>query len=150
MARFERDLYAGSLPASERNARWWKYVAEFQGVAPPETRGEEYCDACTKTHINDDAAQYFDYAIAALLEFQLHEHFCRDIVHADPHACPYAGNQEVGAALRRILSVGASRDWRVVLREVTGEDLSAAAMLRYFAPLTEYLAKENAGARCAW
>jgi peptidyl-dipeptidase A len=150
MAHFEHDLYAADLPASELNARWWKYVTQFQGVAPPEARGEEYCDACSKTHINDDPAQYYDYALAALLQYQLHEHFCRDIVHADPHACTYAGNKEVGEALRKILAPGASRDWRVVLKEVTGEDLSAAAMLRYFAPLLPWLEKENAGHPCGW
>jgi peptidyl-dipeptidase A len=40
---------------------------------------------------------------------------------------------------------GASRDWREVLKEKTGEDLSAKAMLEYFKPLMEYLKKENAG-----
>ena len=40
---------------------------------------------------------------------------------------------------------GASRDWRLVLRETTGEDLSAKAMLRYFEPLMAYLKKVNEG-----
>jgi peptidyl-dipeptidase A len=150
MTHYERDLYAGALPAGELNARWWQHARDFQGVAPPERRGEEHCDACTKTHINDDPAQYYDYALATLIQFQLHEHLCRTIVHADPHACTYAGNRAVGDALRRILSTGATRDWRAVMREVTGEDLSAAAMLRYFAPLEPLLARETQGQRCGW
>ena len=143
MAHYERDLYAGALPASELNARWWRYVAQYQGVAPPSPRDESTCDACTKTHINDDPAQYYDYALATLIKFQLHEHLCRDIVHADSHACTYWQNKEVGDALRAILRLGATRDWRQVLKEATGEELSAGAMLRYYAPLMATLQREK-------
>ena len=57
MSSFEHDLYEENLSAEEFNARWWEYVGRFQGVEPPEPRGEEYCDACTKTHISNDPAQ---------------------------------------------------------------------------------------------
>jgi peptidyl-dipeptidase A len=40
---------------------------------------------------------------------------------------------------------GASVDWRKVLREKTGQDLSAEAMLRYFEPLMEWLREQNRG-----
>ena len=40
---------------------------------------------------------------------------------------------------------GASKDWRVALKEQTGSDLSAKAMLDYFEPLMGYLKKENEG-----
>lgn len=150
MSHFERDLYAGALPAAELNARWWKLVGEYQGVAPPSPRDETSCDACSKTHINDDAAQYYDYALATLFKHQLHEHLCKDVLHVDPHACTYAGSLAVGDELRKILSLGATRDWRTVLRETTGADLSAAPMARYYAPLRERLAKETAGAACGF
>lgn len=150
MAHYERDLYAENLPANELNARWWKYVAQFQGVAPPSPRDETTCDACSKTHINDDPAQYYDYALATIIKHQLHEHFCKDIVHADPHACTYYENKEVGEALKKILSVGDTRDWRVLLRETTGEEISVDAMVRYYAPLLETLKKENAGGTCGF
>ena len=39
--------------------------------------------------------------------------------------------------LGEILSLGATRDWRQVIREKTGEDLSSRAMLDYFKALTE-------------
>jgi peptidyl-dipeptidase A len=148
MSHFEHDLYAGNLPADQLNARWWQYVRHYQGVVPPTTRDESHCDACTKTHINDDPGQYYDYALATLLVYQMHEHICRNIVHADPHACTYAGNREVGDWLRRLLEPGASRDWRAMLRELTGEDLSAGAMLRFYEPLRPVLERENAGQTC--
>lgn len=148
MSHFENDLYAGSLPATELNARWWKLVQEHQGVAPPFPRTENECDACSKSHINDDPAQYYDYALATLIKHQLHEHFCKAIVKADPHECTYADNVEVGKALGAILSSGATRDWRGLLKDVTGEDLSASAMLRYYQPLEAMLDKDLAGQKC--
>jgi peptidyl-dipeptidase A len=35
------------------------------------------CDACTKTHIIDDPGQYYDYAIATVIKYQLHEPIAR-------------------------------------------------------------------------
>ena len=145
MAQFEHDLYEKDLPKEEYNARWWELVEKHQGIVPPSPRGEEYCDAATKTHINDDPAQYYDYALSCVLKFQLHDHIARKILKQDPHACNYYGNKEVGDFLRSIMAPGASRDWRRVLKEKTGEDLSARAMLEYFAPLMEYLKAQNKG-----
>lgn len=150
MTHYEHDLYEKKLPAEELNARWWKYAREFQGIVPPSPRGEEFCDACTKTHIIDDPAQYYDYAMAALIKYQLHDHIARKILKQDPRNCNYYGNKEVGAWLQSILSLGQTRDWRQVLKEKTGEDLSSRAMREYFAPVLEYLKKENAGALSAW
>jgi peptidyl-dipeptidase A len=53
----------------------------------------------------------------------------------------------VGKWLWDILSLGATRDWRQVIREKTGEELSSRAMLEYFRPLKEYLDKQNATRR---
>ncbi|HJU55023.1 MAG TPA: M2 family metallopeptidase [Pyrinomonadaceae bacterium] len=145
MTRFEYDLYENNLPKDQYNKRWWELAQKYQGIVPPAARGEEFCDACTKTHINDDAAQYYDYAIANVLLFQLHDHIARKILKQDPHATNYYGSKAVGDFLRKIMSPGSSRDWRAVLKETTGEDLSARAMLRYFEPLTAYLKKVNAG-----
>lgn len=145
MPRFEYELYSKNLPKDRYNQRWWEIVRQYQGIAPPAERGEEFCDACTKTHINDDAAQYYDYALSYVLLFQLHDHIARNVLKQDPHATNYYGSRAVGDFLRDIMQPGSSKDWRTVLKEKTGEDLSARAMLRYFAPLTEYLKKENAG-----
>lgn len=145
MPGFEYDVYEKNLPKDKLNQRWWELAAKYQGITPPSKRGEAYCDAATKTHINDDAAQYYDYALSYVLLMQLHDHIARNILKQDPHATNYYGSKEVGDFLRKIMTPGSSRDWRVVLREATGEDLSAKAMLRYFEPLMEYLKKENQG-----
>jgi peptidyl-dipeptidase A len=150
MSFWERDLYERDLPPEQFNQRWWEYVARFQGVEPPAPRGEEFCDAATKTHVNDDPAQYYDYAIATVLKYQLHEKICRDVLKQDPHACNYYGSKAAGAFLRGILELGATRPWRQVIREATGSDLSTKAMVSYFKPVLESLKKQNAGRQCGW
>lgn len=145
MSMFEHDLYSNNLPADQFNKRWWELAAQYQGIAPPTVRGEEYCDAATKTHINDDAAQYYDYALSFVLLFQVHDHIAKDILHQDPHNTNYFGNKEVGKFIAEIMKPGASADWRKLLKEKTGSDLSAKAMLDYFAPLMDYLKEQNKG-----
>lgn len=145
MSHFEHDLYEQNLPTEDYNKRWWEYVERFQGIAPPTPRLAEYCDAATKTHIIDDPGQYYDYALSCVLKFQLHDYIAKTILKQSPHACNYYGNKEVGDFLRGIMRPGASRNWREVLREKTGEDLSARAMLEYYQPLMDHLKKVNAG-----
>ena len=149
MTHFEHDLYAGGLRPEEYNQRWWEYVTRFQGIAPPYKRGEEYCDAATKTHINDDPAQYYDYALATLINFQLHDHICTKILKQDVRACDYSGSAAVGELLRGILALGATRDWRAVINEATGEPIGPRAMLSFFEPLGTELAKRNQGRDCS-
>jgi peptidyl-dipeptidase A len=150
MSRFEKELYADELPADRFQARWWELAGRYQGIEPPGARPDDGCDACTKTHINDDAAEYYDYALAEVLVYQLHDHICRNLLHQDPRACNYYQHREAGEFLSRIMRLGATRDWRTVLREETGSDLSAAPMLEYYRPLMEHLARENEGHDCAF
>ncbi len=145
MPHFEHELYGKKLPKDQYNRVWWELVRKYQGIVPPTTRGEEFCDACTKTHINDDAAQYYDYALSYVLLFQLHDHIATKILKQDPHTTNYYGNKQVGDFLRTLMRPGSSRDWRVLLKEKTGEELNAGAMLRYFEPLVGYLKKVNTG-----
>lgn len=150
MTHWEHDLYEKNLSAAEYNKRWWEYAGKFQGVEPPEHRGEEYCDAATKTHITDDPAGYYDYTLAFLIKYQLHTYIAKNILHQDPHNCNYYGNKEVGKWLMEILKLGATRDWRDVIKEKTGEEISSRAVLKYFEPVLQYLQKENAGKNVSW
>lgn len=150
MTGFEHDLYEQNLAGDRFNTRWWELVAQCQGIDPPTSRGEDFCDAATKTHINDDPAGYYDYAICSLIVYQVHDYIARKILKQDPHNCNYYGRKDVGEYLYALLSLGATRDWREVLRSFTGEDLSARAMMEYYAPLMDYLKKENAGRDAAF
>jgi peptidyl-dipeptidase A len=150
MTHWEADVYTKNLPPSQWNARWWSYVRDFQGIEPPSPRGEQYCDAATKTHINDTPCYYYSYAIATVLKFQLHDHISRKILKQDPRHANYAGNRQVGAFLKRIMEKGATEDWRKVLKDATGEDLSTRAMVEYFEPLRTWLAEQNRGREIGW
>jgi peptidyl-dipeptidase A len=149
MTHFERDLYERDLPVAEWQDHWWQAVARYQGIAAPGTRAADLCDACTKTHINDDPAQYYDYAMATLIKFQLHDHICRKVMNQDPRQCDYSGNESAGRFLRDILKLGATRDWRKVMRENTGEDIGPRAMLEYFKPVQDELARKNQALDCS-
>lgn len=149
MSHFERDLYEAELPPAEWQKRWWDYVGQFQGVIAPGARGDELCDACTKTHLIDDPAGYYDYAMATLIKFQLHDHICTKLLKQDVRSCNYAGSKAAGDFLKGILSKGATGDWRQVIKDATGEPISPRALMAFYAPLVEDLAKRNAGKDCA-
>ncbi|HLP09239.1 MAG TPA: M2 family metallopeptidase [Opitutaceae bacterium] len=150
MTHWEADFYAGNLSADQLNARWWQYVRDFQGIEPPTARGEELCDAATKTHINSVPGYYANYAIATVIRFQLLDHIAKNILHQPPQSCDLSGHPEVGAFLRRILEKGATEDWQTLLRETTGEELSTRAMVEYFTPLQRWLEEQNRGREIGW
>lgn len=145
MSHFEKSMYSDNLSSDQFNKTWWDLAKKYQGIVPPSGRSENYCDAATKTHINDDPAQYYDYALSYVILYQLHNHIAKNILHQDPRATNYYGNKEIGNFLRNILSKGSSRDWRSVLKESTGESLNAKAMLEYFQPLINWLITQNKG-----
>jgi peptidyl-dipeptidase A len=150
MTHWEADVYSKDLPAEQWNARWWQYVRDLQGVEPPSPRSEEWCDAATKTHINDTPCYYHSYAFATVLKFQLHDYIARKILHQPPQTCNYADNKEVGAFLQRIMEKGGTEDWRKVLKDATGEELSTRAMVEYFKPLQSWLEAQNKGRQIGW
>jgi peptidyl-dipeptidase A len=150
MAHWEHDIYSGGLSPDQWNQKWWQYVRDFQGVDAPAPRGEDYCDAATKTHINDTPCYYYSYAIATVLKFQLHNHIARNILHQPPQSSNYSGSKEAGDFLREIMRKGGTEDWRKVLKDATGEELSTRAMVEYYQPLYEWLQKQNAGRPIGW
>lgn len=145
MTEFEYELYANNLPKDQYNAKWWELVKKYQGIVPPTERGEMYCDAATKTHINDDAAQYYDYSISNVLLFQFHVYIANNILKQPPTATNYWGSKETGDFLRGVMKTGATEDWRDAMQKSIGSPMSAKPMVDYFTPLMEYLKKVNAG-----
>ena len=150
MTHWEADAYAHNLPANQWNAQWWKYVAQYQGVEPPSPRSEQWCDPATKTHIDDTPCYYYSYAVATVLKFQLHDYIARNILHQPPQSCSYANNRQVGDFLKSFLRKGGTEDWRKVLKEATGEELSTRAMVDYFKPLQQWLEEQNKGRPIGW
>jgi len=84
-----------------------------------------------------------------VFKFQLHDYIARKILHQPPQSCNYADNKEIGAWLNNILKKGGTEDWRKVLKEATGEDISTRAMVDYFKPLMSWLEEQTKAARSA-
>jgi peptidyl-dipeptidase A len=145
MTQFEEALYSKSLSPSEFNKKWWELVKKYQGIEPPVARDEKFCDACTKTHIIDDPAQYYDYTFAEILLFQFHDHIATNILKQDVHATNYWGSKETGDFLKKLMSTGATVDWREHLKSSIGSEVSAKPLLNYFSPLMGWLKKQNQG-----
>jgi peptidyl-dipeptidase A len=150
MTEWEAAFYGQGMPAGQLNAAWWKLVKDEQGVEPPSPRSEAYCDAATKTHINDTPAYYYNYAMATVFKYQMHDYICKHILHQDVHAADYSNRKDVGDFLKTFMEKGATVDWRKLLKETTGEDLSTRAMAEYFKPLTVWLEKQNKGRQIGW
>ncbi len=93
---------------------------------------------------------YVFYTVATVISFQLNNYIARNILKADPRCCNYAGNPEAGAFFQKIMRPGATRDWRSLLREATGEELSTRALAEYFKPLMAWLDRENRGRQIGW
>ena len=146
VSHFEYELYEKELPPGRFNTRWWELVRRYQNIVPPSPRGEQFCDACTTAHIVEEPARYYDLVLAQLIQYQLHDYISRKILRQDPREASYYDRPDVGDWLLDIMELGATRDWREVLKEKTGEDLSVRALLEYFQPLAEHL-KELEGAR---
>jgi peptidyl-dipeptidase A len=49
-----------------------------------------------------------------------------------------------------VLAKGATEDWRKVLKDATGEELSTRAMAEYFQPLMAWLQEQNKGRQKGW
>jgi peptidyl-dipeptidase A len=150
MTEWEAEFYGKAMPAGKLNERWWQIVKDEQGVEPPAPRGEAFCDAATKTHIDDTPAYYYNYAMATVFKYQMHDYICRNILHQDVHAADYSNRKDVGAFLKTFMEKGATVDWRKLLKDTTGENLSTRAMADYFKPLTQWLEAQNKGRQIGW
>src|SRR5690606_25766919 len=77
---------------------------------------------------------------------------CDAAGHQGPlNECSFAGNPAAGEKFWAMLSKGNSQPWQQTLKELTGgESMDASAVLEYFAPLQDWLVKQNEGKSCGW
>ncbi len=146
MFHFEKELYADDLAAREvERALVGARGAATRASRRPTSRGERFCDAATKTHINDDPAGYYDYALSFVLLFQLHDHIASRSCTRTRATRTTSAARKWASSCARSSSPAASVDWNALLREKTGADLTAQPMLRYFEPLMGWLKQQNEG-----
>jgi peptidyl-dipeptidase A len=132
------QVFSGAVTPENYNRAWWDLRLKYQGIVPPEARGEEDFDAGAKYHIpaNVPYARYF---LARILQFQFHRALSAGLTGPLNRRSIYK-NKAAGERLIRMLEMGASRPWPDALEALTGErEMDASAMLEYFAPLKAWL-----------
>ena len=114
-------------------------------------RPDDAFDPGAKYHIPGNTP-YTRYFLARILQFQFYKAACDQAGWKGPlHRCSFYGNKEVGEKLNAMLEMGASKPWPDALEAFTGSrEMSGKAMMEYFAPLKEWLDKQNAGKPSGW
>jgi peptidyl-dipeptidase A len=144
-------VFSGEVTPASYNRAWWALRGELQGVSAPLPRSEADFDPGAKSHVPANVP-YVRYFLARVLQFQLYRALCREAGHSGPlYRCSFYGNRKAGEKLWAMLEMGASRPWPDALEAVTGErQLSAEALLEYFAPLKAWLDEQNKGRTLGW
>jgi peptidyl-dipeptidase A len=144
-------VFSGEVTPADYNAAWWALRAKYQGVAPPAPRSEADFDPGAKYHIPGNTP-YMRYFLARVLQFQFYRALCQEAGHTGPlYRCSFYDSKEAGAKLARMLEAGQSQPWQETLYQMTGERrMDAGAMLEYFAPLQQWLDRQNAGRKVGW
>ncbi len=144
-------VFSGEITPKQYNQAWWELRRKYQGVAPPVSRSEEDFDPAAKYHVAA-GVPYMRYFLADILQFQFHRGLTRTAGCTGPlHRCSIYGSKEAGAALERMLQMGASRPWPEALAVIAGSDrMDAGAIRDYFAPLQKWLDEQNRGKPVGW
>jgi len=144
-------VFSGEIPPEKYNETWWQLRLKYQGIAPPEARGENNFDAAAKYHVSANVS-YMRYFVADILQFQFHRALARIAGCTGPlNRCSIFENKEAGRRLNAMLAMGQSRPWPVALEALTGQrQMDATAIRDYFAPLEKWLAEQNKGEPVGW
>ncbi|HKY33610.1 MAG TPA: M2 family metallopeptidase [Candidatus Polarisedimenticolia bacterium] len=144
-------VFSGEIGPGEYNQAWWDLRLKYQGIQSAVPRSEADFDPGAKYHVPANTP-YSRYFLASILQFQFHRALCEAAGEKGPlHRCSIYGNKEAGRRLAAMLEMGASRPWPEALASLTGESrMDATAILDYFAPLKEWLDRQNSGRQCGW
>ncbi|MFC3052639.1 M2 family metallopeptidase [Kordiimonas pumila] len=145
------QVFSGELTPENYNDGWWKLREEYQGIKAPNDRPADAFDPGAKFHIPGNTP-YMRYFLAHILQFQFHKAACEQAGWEGPlHRCSIYGNKEVGDRFKAMLEMGASKPWPEALEAFTGSrEMDGSAVVAYFAPLKQWLDKQNEGRTCGW
>jgi peptidyl-dipeptidase A len=127
MMRFEKAMYEN--PDQDLNALWWNLVKEYQMITPP--AGRNAPDWAAKIHLAQYPAYYHNYQLGELAASQLQHYIITKVIKQEntKEVC-FANKPEVGTYLKeKVFAPGASLRWDALIKEATGEPLTA----KYFA-----------------
>lgn len=149
--KFRWQVFSGEITPDRYNDGWWALRTQYQGIRPPAPRPAGGFDAGSKYHVPGNVP-YTRYFLARILQFQFYKAACDQIGWTGPlHRCSFYGSKEVGEKFNAMMEMGASRPWPDALEAFTGSrQMDGSAIVEYFAPLMEWLEKENAGRQCGW
>ncbi len=144
-------VFDGSIAPADYNSAWWKLRQKYQGVSSPVPRSAGDFDPGAKYHVPANTP-YMRYFLAHILQFQFQRSLCKAAGFTGPlHECSIYGNKQAGEKFWAMLGEGASQPWPQTLKQLTGqEQMDASAIIDYFAPLNEWLQKQNKGKDCGW
>jgi peptidyl-dipeptidase A len=144
-------VFSGEIKPEDYNKAWWDLRLKYQGVAPVNSRGEEYFDPGAKYHVPANVP-YTRYFLAFILEFQFHRALAQAAGCTLPiHRCSIYESAEAGRKLNTMLSMGLSRPWPEALDKIAGtRQMDAAAILDYFKPLDSWLDGQIKGKPVGW
>lgn len=144
-------VFQGSIKPADYTTAWHDLKLQYQGITPPVERPADAFDPGAKYHIPGNTP-YSRYFLARILQFQFYKAACDAAGWKGPlHRCSFYGNKKVGAKLNAMLEMGASKPWPDALEAFTGtREMDGKAMISYFAPLMDWLKKENKGKSCGW
>jgi peptidyl-dipeptidase A len=100
-------------------------VKEYQMVTPPDGRNAP--DWAAKIHLSQVPAYYHNYELGELTASQLQHYIAKNILKQEniKSVC-FANKPEVGTYLKeKVFAPGASLRWDALIKEATGEPLSA-------------------------
>jgi peptidyl-dipeptidase A len=145
------QVFSGQVTPANYNQAWWALRLKYQGVAPPEPRGETFFDPGAKYHVpgNTPYARYF---LAHILQFQFHRALSQAAGCTAPlHRCSIYESKAAGERLNTMMAMGLSRPWPEALEALTGsKQMDATAIIDYFAPLQKWLDQQVEGKPVGW
>ena len=144
-------VFSGDIAPEDYNAGWWQLREQYQGIAAPMARGEEYFDAGAKYHVPGNTP-YTRYFLSFIMQFQFHKALCEAAGQDGPlHECSIYNNKVAGKKLSNMMAMGQSKPWPDAMEAITGQrSMDGSAIIDYFAPLNAWLKEQNQDRSCGW
>ncbi|MBN3296564.1 angiotensin-converting enzyme [Amia ocellicauda] len=144
MDQWRWKVFDGRITEQEYNKEWWNLRLKYQGLCPPVPRSEEDFDPGSKFHIPANVP-YVRYFVSFVIQFQFHEALCKAAKQTGSlHTCDIYNSKDAGKLLGDVMKLGFSKPWPEAMQMITGQpNMSAQALLKYFAPLITWLEQEN-------
>lgn len=150
--KFWVDALDQRIKSEDYNCGYWQLMQDFAGIEPPVYRTEQNFDPGYKFYQGiDDNKPNTVKLLGEIMGYQIYRGLCLktgNYIPGDPtyplHNCDFYKNEKAGEILREMFSLGASKNWREILKIATDETkLSAKALLEFYEPLYNWLKEQN-------